>query len=655
MDADLQERVIVAEVEGRPWKQLAYMIYVAQVLYVCLDTAMGSQVQEDWENAAATVQFIFAVLLTFYQSVRLWFLLNPIRCQCRLWKKRQSPEEPHAEENITEGLLEPTLLLLLTAFMQAAIAALSLVTFATRDSIDQQLIWSMYGLTVSWSLLFPMTYDAVEAAYAKRQQSSNQRQRLQQHQLDSPNRQSTAPSSPQSRQDARKRTWSGPVKDAISILTKHFTQTPLRYAVVIACAAAYAALGAYEGVLIDELIATVYEVINSTDPPAAGNAQVLSRAIAVAYLMIMIWFVAHFVHFLFDLVSSDMFARLEIWMLETIFRVAVKDHVVVSGNGLDHSHHRQILPPRPLSPASRSMSTPDSALQYVHDWYTEGTSTIVKLYAALLQGLIKNVLIALANFIVLVYLDWTVGVLSLAFGTMIAITGPTHMTADATAELPQHITKCLDLLQEYLEHMEQEEQRAEQQEDRPNVHDYSQNPSTNDTNGDANNANANRSFNVVERHRKEVLTPLQDTLFRESLFAESVDTFLLFVSSFLAIVSIILMAWKVFDQKLALSRLLAIYYIFQQLLTACCKLPGILSRVVVHRTPFVQDMNAVLFPNSEEEIVFGHRRMISEHTQQFLDDTLGNDNEHDRDDSPEPNDDHIRRYVSAGPDIHRRR
>lgn len=145
---------------------------------------------------------------------------------------------------------------------------------------------------------------------------------------------------------------------------------------------ARAILGTYQGAVINELTKAVTKV-----DPATGDLAVSSREVYLLGSSLMgVWFGTNLAQFLFDLVSSAMFARLEVWLRRSVVERAVRE--------------------ASLTPSNLRVS--DLQARYASD-----VTGVVSLYGALLRGVVVNVLLIVTNFAFLAAYEWRVATVTL--------------------------------------------------------------------------------------------------------------------------------------------------------------------------------------------------------------------------------------------------
>jgi hypothetical protein len=148
-----------------------------------------------------------------------------------------------------------------------------------------------------------------------------------------------------------------------------------------------------------------------------------------------------------------------------------------------------------------------------------------------------------ANFVFLVIYNWQVAIATLGFLACALTSGPTDIATAAAAKVQKETTEGLGLLGEGVR------------------------SSDDDTARDA----------ISQRHKDEVLIPLEKSLFRNIFYTNSVDLYINFFSSFMTVVIVITMTYSVYIGEMDSSDFLGVSALFVKVAHAKPPLTHLLS------------------------------------------------------------------------------
>ena len=328
-----------------------------------------------------------------------------------------------------------------------------------------------------------------------------------------------------------------PAQAIASVFGKHFSRTPLLFGMATHFASGNAILTAYHGAVINELTKVVTGLTpGERDPAIEKEISNLSGTLAG------IWFCANLCRFFFDLASASMFSKLEVWLKRTIFLKAFvtkdSEQSERQNQGIDGSNDREA--------------------EYLAR-YTSDVNGVMALYSTLLRGVIMNLLLIITSFVFLAIEEYKVATVTLGFLAMGVTTGPTDLAGDATAEAQVIATKGMSFF------------------------------------GDELRASSGHCSNEARKeHEDDILAPLQRSLWKQNFYANSVDTYIQFFSSFLTIIVVITMTWEVYFGDLKSSDFLGIFFVYKQLQKPCMKISGVIKSAV-RRSANVKRINEVIF------------------------------------------------------------
>lgn len=328
-----------------------------------------------------------------------------------------------------------------------------------------------------------------------------------------------------------------PAQAIASVFGWHFSRTPLLFGMATLFASGNAILTAYQGAVINELTKVVTGLTpGERDPAIEREISNLSGTLAG------IWFCANLCRFLFDLASASLFSKLEVWLKRTIFLKAF----VTKDSEQSERQHQGID------------GSNDRAAEYLAR-YTSDVNGVMALYSTLLRGVIMNVLLIITSFVFLAIEEYKVATVTLGFLAMGVTTGPTDLAGDATAEAQVIATKGMSFF------------------------------------GDELRASSDHcSDEARKEHEDDILAPLQRSLWKQNFYANSVDTYIQFFSSFLTVIVIITMTWEVYFGDLKSSDFLGIFFVYKQLQKPCMKISGVIKSAV-RRSANVKRINEVIF------------------------------------------------------------
>lgn len=356
-----------SDLEDNPWKSLSYIIFVIQFMSMTLDLFMDTSVEPAWHYAITTIEFVVSTLLALYQLLRLG----------NLW--------PSCKRRYT---CKPTLLLMTSLIMQLAMILVAGYSYNDNEDWAE---WTLFGTSIAWGLVNPMTYDSVAAA--KNQEEQEQQAKEEGTSI---------------KKKKTSMTW---MSACVSVFTRHFSRTPILFLVATLFAIAQAILGTYQGAVINELTKAVTKgIADEQDVERLGGT------------LIIVWFCASLSRFIFDTLSALMFSRLDNWLRSTVFDKAAQ----ASADGADSS-----------------LSLADYQARYASD-----ITGVVGLYGTLLRGVVVNVLLICTNFVFLVIVDWKIAAITLGFLAMGVTSGPTDLAGTAARNVQNDVTKGLDILQD---------------------------------------------------------------------------------------------------------------------------------------------------------------------------------------------------------------
>lgn len=104
---------------------------------------------------------------------------------------------------------------------------------------------------------------------------------------------------------------------------------------------------------------------------------------------------------------------------------------------------------------------------------------------------------------------------------------------------------------------------------------------------------------LLERHERDVLAPLQSSLFWTRFYSDCVGTYVAFFSSFLTAIVVITMSWQVYYGEMDSSEFLGLFFVFKQLQKPATKMSGILKKLA-GRTANLQRINGIVFEEARE-------------------------------------------------------
>jgi len=336
-----------------------------------------------------------------------------------------------------------------------------------------------------------------------------------------------------------------PGQAVASVFTKHFSNTPLLFVLGALFASGSAILTTYQGAVINELTKAVTSL-----PPNSQSEEVEAEIIKLGGTLAGVWFAANLCRFLFDITSATMFSTLEIWLRGAVFDRAIAFSAEAANSatgGIDGD------------PASEFVSR-----------YTSDINGVVSLYGTLLRGVIVNVLLIVTSFVFLVLQDWRIGAVTLGFLAMGVTSGPTELAGDAAAQVQKISTEGVSLL------------------------------------GDAlGNGLSSDAAVVKNKHTESVLVPLKSSLWRQSFFANGVDTYINLFASFLTIIVVITMVWEVYAGHIKSSQFLGTFFVFKQLQKPAMKISAVIKSAV-KRSANLKRVNDVVFPSKKENSETGY-------------------------------------------------
>jgi len=321
----------------------------------------------------------------------------------------------------------------------------------------------------------------------------------------------------------RKRARMGPVATTVSVFRNHFMRQKLLVALCTLASFAQAILTAYEGAQINELtkMVTRMEVDPQTGVPyLAATEQEVTRQ---GGILIGVWAGAHMGRFLFDVISARLFSKLEVWLRGTVFEKAMEAS----------------------SSADSDESVSDTAAKFGATYASDVTG-VVSLYGTLLRGIIMNLLLISANFVFLVIYNWQVAIATLGFLACALTSGPTDIATSAAIRVQKETTEGLGLVGEGVR-----------------------------SSGDGTARDA-----ITQRHRDEVLAPLERSLSRNIFYTNAVDLYINFFSSFMTVVIVITMTYSVYIGEMDSSDFLGVFFVYKELQKPAMKMSGVLKKLI---------------------------------------------------------------------------
>lgn len=488
--------------EDAPWRALSYIFFTLQFMSVTLDLFMDTSVKLVFHYTISTIELIVAMSLTFYQFIRI-LTLSPI---CGISQK-----------------YTPALFLSASLILQLAVVGMT--AFSVLYNLDI-LEWTLFGVLIVWGFVNPLTYSFVEAA----------------EEIEADDEEET------------KKNRLNPSAAIVSVFTRHFTRTPLLFVFGTFFAIAQAILITYQGAVINDLTKAVTKIDTVTQELEATEDDVER----LAFTLVLVWAAANLAAFIFDVLSSMMFSRLEIWLRHSVFTSAVT-------STSDRTNGKN---------GDDSLTLADYQARYSLD-----VTGVVELYATLLRGVVVNVLLICTNFGFLCIYNWQVATVTLGFLVMGVTSGPTDLAGDAAAAVQGDVTNGLSLLQETSRSASLDSTEAVE------------------TPGGATPGGA--TSDPIERHRQQVLVPLKGKSFRNSFFSGLVDTFNNFFASFLTAVVVITMSWQVYNKEMDSSEFLGTFFVFQQLAKPATKFATIIKKAT-SKTANLERINGIVFVKDDE-------------------------------------------------------
>ena len=489
-----------SRVEAHPWQGFSYMLSVLQFMLITLDLFMDTSVAPGWHYSITSIEFVGAIYLAGYQFIRLVALIVSVK-------------------KATDSLCSVCCgsgafwLLVISFWAQCVVIGCSAYSF-TENSDPAE--WTMYGLGIVWATLNPLTFASVNEL---KQGLQEQRQKRDAKEIGMEQGEAITP---------QKKKKMGPFQAACSIFRHHFVKTPLLSFLGIVFASGHAILSTYQGAIINELTKAVTKTDENGQLKA--SAQDVKR---LAQALLAVWASSIAAKFIFDIVSSLMFARLELWLRRVVFDKAVE----------------------------QSCTTTGANMAKYQTNYASDISGTVGLYNSLLNGVVVNILMIITAFIFLAFLEWKIACVTLGFLAMAVTSGPTSLAGDSAANTQHYVTEGISLLGEC-------------------------------TAG----SKANPDMEpLIKRHEDEVLGPMRGSLFGRTFYTNSVATFITFSSTFLTAIVVITMSWEVFNGDLDSSDFLGIFFIFKQLQKPATKLSGVIKKLV-KQTASLQRVNDVVLP-----------------------------------------------------------
>lgn len=469
-------------IEEQPWQGLSYAISTAQFMLISLDLFMDTSHSKAWHYTITSVEFVGALCLAFYQNARLLSLLQ--------WCHHN--DKPMANQ--------ASIMLACSLILQCGIFGCSAVSFVyNADSLE----WAMFALSIAWGILFPLSFGAVQEVKRKQTEQKNK---------------SSKPKL-------------GPLSAVYSIFRHHlFGKAPLLSASSLILATAHALLTTYQGAMIIELTKAVTKTNEDGVLKASGD-QVKNLCVS----LLGVWAASVLSKFLLDVVTSQVFATLEIWLRHSIFQRAI------------HASNSNV--------ASYQTN------------YASDITGVVSLYGSLLNGVVVNLLLIVTAFCFLAIEEWRIACVTLGFLAMGVTNGPTLLATKSAAQTQRYVTDGIALLAE----------------------------SCASRNNDIEKGDKDQMQLLEQQHHEHVLKPLQLSLFQRTFFTGSVETFIQFFSTFLTAVVVITMSWQVYNGEMDSSDFLGVFFVFKQLQKPATKLSGIIKKLV-KQTASLERVNAVVLP-----------------------------------------------------------
>lgn len=337
-----------------------------------------------------------------------------------------------------------------------------------------------------------------------------------------------------------------------SIVTRHLPQTPYLVASGVVLAVIHAVGNAIEGYIMLGL----FEVVLDPVYLEQRNRQTEDERdyeLFWAYILVLVWFLSLLARIIFDVCIAELLSRLEVWLRDKL---------------MERANYDKTMP----------VHSPFTVQDY-KEAYQSDVSQVEAIYIALFHGFLLNVLAMVASWIVLAVLEIRFAVLSLTMLAMISTMGPTDLAQSASDDIEdvlRHGSKMIGSLsgRSYI--------RATNEDDAAGADD-----------------------NSVDRHRNNILRPLQSCLFRNAFYSESIDTFSLMYGSYLTIVMVIALTQAEMGFSLKPTYFVPIFYLFQQIITSSTKLSVTLTQIRA-KAPFLANVDDIIFSEKPTEVVEFH-------------------------------------------------
>ncbi|CAB9504766.1 expressed unknown protein [Seminavis robusta] len=470
-------------IEDFPWQGMSYIASTPQFMLITLDLFMDTSLSPAWHYAITSIVFALALYLFSYVSMRLFRMV--------VWCSRKRVSIAN----------QVVFILWLSALMQGGILGCAAYSFFDNDD---RIEWGMFGLGIVWGILHPLTFSQV----AELEETINNKDG----------------------KNEKKGSGVGPATAVYLVFRHHFIRAPLLSFGGILFATVHALLTTYQGAVINELSKSV------TKTDANGNLKASNDKVTeLAQTLVAVWAASIAAKFIFDVISSFMFARLEVWLRRVVMERGTKASSRKTTNEAEDN----------------GLGLADYQARYASD-----ITATVSLYDSLLKGVVINLLLIVTNFVFLAYEEWRVACVTLGFLAMGVTSGPTSLAGKNAGETQKLATSGLSMFQEA------ESDDPEQTKPLP-----------------AEASSRSQQIYLVQRHEDQVLKPLEKTLFRRNFFAASVDTFINFYSTFLTAIVVIAMSWEVFNGNMDGSNFLGLFFIFKQLQKPATKLSGIIKKL----------------------------------------------------------------------------
>ena len=487
--------------EDNPWRNASFICTTIQLMFTLLDLFMESGDIPAVHYTITTLQFVPALYLTVYQAVRLYY----VQCSSTTSKNKH------------------IIILLIALVLQLYVLVISGMWFdIDKDVNSHGFEWSVFAVVLLWSFVNPVTYSWVVTAH---------------HDAD-------ADVDVDAKSKKKKKRMS-PAAAVYSIFAKHFMREKFLFVVGLLASAASAILTTYQGSLINELTRMVTKVDKTTGKIAASDEDIE----LMATTLVGVWAAANLARFLFDLLMSEMFSRLDLFMRGAIF-----DKAMVYGMSKKDDD------------GTTSNDTNDGSIA-ASDFgacYSSDINGVISLYGTLLKGVVMNILLIITNFVFLVLYNWEVAVATLGFLAMAVTSGPTDLAGDAAHSVQKHETDGLGMLSEGV-----------------------QQSSSIDL-------DSSSADNICKKHNDDVLVPMKGALFGKQFYTSTVDTYINFFSSFMTVVVVITMTYSVYYGEMKSYDFLGVFYVFKELQKPATKIGGIVKSLI-KKSANLERVNRIIF------------------------------------------------------------